>query len=246
MRAAATSARSSVAGRSGTNHRNARTQRRRPVWPQARLRPRPSRARQQPSPSDGSVPFPSLLPSTASTSSAPSPTAHATARGDPSRGFAVRQRPGSSAPRALLRCFLLSELLVELAADRGFDAQGETARVGDVAAATVKRSVLLRIGRLPELASRLAQAVAVLGDGAELREAAALAAVVPPSPPRRPMRSPQSRYSNLGARCASCIRSCATPSMPTCPLRRRPPPTAGRPSHSKTGAQNQSGSPSTC
>jgi hypothetical protein len=73
--------------------------------------------------------------------------------------------------------FLLSELLVELAADRGFDAPGETARVRDVAPATVKRSVHLRIGRLPKLASRLARAVAVLGDGAELREAAALGAV---------------------------------------------------------------------
>jgi hypothetical protein len=66
---------------------------------------------------------------------------------------------------------------VELAADRGLDAPGETARVGDVAPATVKRSVHLRIFRLPELASRLARAVAVLGDRAELREAAALAAV---------------------------------------------------------------------
>lgn len=73
--------------------------------------------------------------------------------------------------------FMLSELLGELGANGTVGAPGDIPRVGDVAPATVKRSVLMRLGRLPEPAPRLARAVAVLGDGAELREAAVLAVV---------------------------------------------------------------------
>lgn len=71
--------------------------------------------------------------------------------------------------------FLLRELLRELAADGVEPAAGSAPLVRQLAPATVARAVLLRLARLGDEASALARAVAVLGDGASLRRAAALA-----------------------------------------------------------------------
>ena len=70
---------------------------------------------------------------------------------------------------------LVRELLAALAAD-GRSPDDTTAKeVSELAPDAVLRSVLARLARLPDDASSLARAVAVLGDDAELRHAAALA-----------------------------------------------------------------------
>jgi DNA-binding CsgD family transcriptional regulator len=70
---------------------------------------------------------------------------------------------------------LVRELLVALAAE-GRAADDSTAEeVSELAPDSVLRSVLARLARLPSDTLFLARAVAVLGDGAELRHAAALA-----------------------------------------------------------------------
>jgi DNA-binding CsgD family transcriptional regulator len=70
---------------------------------------------------------------------------------------------------------LVRELLAALAAE-GKTPDGATAdEVGELAPESVLRSVLARLARLPFAASALARALAVLGDGAQLRHAAALA-----------------------------------------------------------------------
>jgi DNA-binding CsgD family transcriptional regulator len=71
--------------------------------------------------------------------------------------------------------FMLRELLVELAAGGIRGTAAEAARVREVAPATIRRAVLLRLARLPDPASRLASAVAVLGDQVSLADAAELA-----------------------------------------------------------------------
>jgi DNA-binding CsgD family transcriptional regulator len=71
--------------------------------------------------------------------------------------------------------FLLNELLRELAADGVAPKAAEVPNVRQLAPPTVARAVLLRLARLGEDASALARAVAVLGDGAPLRRACALA-----------------------------------------------------------------------
>ncbi|HEY3019878.1 MAG TPA: AAA family ATPase, partial [Solirubrobacteraceae bacterium] len=71
--------------------------------------------------------------------------------------------------------FLVHELLAQLAADGASGAAEEAAHVRDVVPATIAHAVLVRLARAPEPARRLAQALAVLGDGAEVRLAAALA-----------------------------------------------------------------------
>ena len=73
--------------------------------------------------------------------------------------------------------FMLRELIRELAADGSSGAAGEAPRVREVAPATIQRAVLVRLGRLPGPAARLAQAVAVLGDDAEPHQAAELAGI---------------------------------------------------------------------
>jgi DNA-binding CsgD family transcriptional regulator len=73
--------------------------------------------------------------------------------------------------------FMLRELIRELAADGSSGTAGEAARVRDVAPATIQRAVLVRLGRLPDPAPRLAQAIAVLGDDAEPQQAAELAGI---------------------------------------------------------------------
>ena len=70
---------------------------------------------------------------------------------------------------------LVRELLAALAAEGRTPDDATAEEVSDLAPDAVLRSVLARLARLPETASSLARAVAVLGDGAELRHAAALA-----------------------------------------------------------------------
>jgi DNA-binding CsgD family transcriptional regulator len=71
--------------------------------------------------------------------------------------------------------FLLRELLGPLAADGVQPTAEEGARVQRIGPQPVARAVQSRLARLPEEATRLARAVAVLGDGADLAHAAAVA-----------------------------------------------------------------------
>ena len=73
--------------------------------------------------------------------------------------------------------FMLSELIRELAADASPGTAAEAAHVRELAPATIGRAVLVRLGRLPDPAPRLAQAVAVLGDDAEPGQAAELVGI---------------------------------------------------------------------
>ena len=75
--------------------------------------------------------------------------------------------------------FMLRELLVELRAEGIAGTAAEASHLRDVAPATIKHSLLARLGRLEDAARGLARAVAVLGDDAEPREAAALAGLEP-------------------------------------------------------------------
>jgi DNA-binding CsgD family transcriptional regulator/tetratricopeptide (TPR) repeat protein len=75
--------------------------------------------------------------------------------------------------------FMLHELLLELAADGSRGIAAEAPQVGEVAPATIQRAVLVRLARLPEPASRLARAVAVLGDDTPIPDAAELAELDP-------------------------------------------------------------------
>jgi DNA-binding CsgD family transcriptional regulator len=71
--------------------------------------------------------------------------------------------------------FMLQELLLELRAEESGGTEAEAAQVRELAPASIQRAVLARLARLPEGSRALARAVAVLGDDAEPREAAALA-----------------------------------------------------------------------
>jgi DNA-binding CsgD family transcriptional regulator len=71
--------------------------------------------------------------------------------------------------------FMLGELLLELSAEHGSATRADAAHVREVAPATIQRAILARLARLPERAATLARAVAVLGDDADPRQAAALA-----------------------------------------------------------------------
>ena len=83
-------------------------------------------------------------------------------------GNACRQATGGNP-------FLLRELLLELAAEGVAPSAAQVPLVRELAPPTVARAVLLRLARLGDDASGLARAVAVLGDGAPLRRACALA-----------------------------------------------------------------------
>jgi len=73
--------------------------------------------------------------------------------------------------------FLLRELAASLRAD-GIGPGDEAAdRVAGLGPRSVARAVALRVARLGPAAGELARAVAILGDGAQLRRAAALAGV---------------------------------------------------------------------
>src|SRR5215207_209601 len=71
--------------------------------------------------------------------------------------------------------FLLGQLARELAAAGVEPTAAAAGRVIDLGPQAVSRAVLLRLGRLPSPALEVAQAVAILGDRAELRQADALA-----------------------------------------------------------------------
>jgi DNA-binding CsgD family transcriptional regulator len=71
--------------------------------------------------------------------------------------------------------FLLRELTEALARDGVGPTTASVTKVHELVPEAVTRSVILRMARLPEVAGRLAQATAVLGSGAPIRDAAALA-----------------------------------------------------------------------
>jgi DNA-binding NarL/FixJ family response regulator len=73
--------------------------------------------------------------------------------------------------------FMLSELLVELHPEGGAGAAPPAAEVREIAPAAIRRSVLIRLGRLTDKAQRLAVAIAVLGDDADVAVAGALAQI---------------------------------------------------------------------
>ena len=73
--------------------------------------------------------------------------------------------------------FVLHDLLGELRVEGIVPTASAAADVVNVTPKTVSRMVLLRLARLPSEALRLAQATAVLGDGAALRDAATLAEI---------------------------------------------------------------------
>ena len=92
---------------------------------------------------------------------------------------------GAADERFVLAChdatggnpFLAAELLAALARDGIAPTAANADAVGDLGPAAVRRAIMLRLGRLPEAAGRLARAAAVLGDGAQLRHATALAGI---------------------------------------------------------------------
>lgn len=71
--------------------------------------------------------------------------------------------------------FLLSELIRSLVTEGVAPVGSEAPRVGTIGPESVSRSVLLRLANLRAEAGRVARAVGILGDDAELRHAAALA-----------------------------------------------------------------------
>ncbi|MGH3781112.1 MAG: hypothetical protein ACRDRO_10935, partial [Pseudonocardiaceae bacterium] len=71
--------------------------------------------------------------------------------------------------------FMLRELIFDLAADDVAPGAAQAAGLAERVPGQVERVVLARLGRLDQAAVRLAQAVAVLGEGSGLRLAAALA-----------------------------------------------------------------------
>jgi DNA-binding CsgD family transcriptional regulator len=73
--------------------------------------------------------------------------------------------------------FVVHDLLNELRIEGVVPNASAAADVVNVTPKTVSRTVLLRLARLPQPALQLAQATAVLGDGADLRDAAALAGI---------------------------------------------------------------------
>jgi len=73
--------------------------------------------------------------------------------------------------------FLLRELIEQLRADGIGPGQETAAQVAALGPRSVARAVALRVARLGPAAGELARAAAVLGDGAQLRHAAALAGV---------------------------------------------------------------------
>jgi DNA-binding CsgD family transcriptional regulator len=102
----------------------------------------------------------------------------------PATAELVRTRLGAGADDEFCRAchratggnpFLLGELLREVAADGIEPVAANAARMLLLEPRGVSRVVLLRLARLPSHARRLAHAVAVLGDGAEARDAGELA-----------------------------------------------------------------------
>src|SRR5262245_22228586 len=89
---------------------------------------------------------------------------------DPAFAAACREVTGGNP-------FLVGELVREIAVER-IEPRAEGAeRVRSLGPAGVRAVALVRLARLPRAATRLAQALAVLGDGSSLREVAALASL---------------------------------------------------------------------
>ena len=70
--------------------------------------------------------------------------------------------------------FLLVELLAQVRADDEAPDSDTAKRLTDLAPGSVLRAVMARLEAMPEPAGALARAVAVLGDGASLEQAALL------------------------------------------------------------------------
>ena len=98
-------------------------------------------------------------------------------------GELVRASLGSPDERFVLACydaaggnpFLTRELLGALERDRISPTAAAAGQVSELGPRTVRRAIVLRLARLPGSSGLLAQAVAVLGTGAQLRHAASLA-----------------------------------------------------------------------
>jgi DNA-binding CsgD family transcriptional regulator len=95
---------------------------------------------------------------------------------------ALRQQPDEAFSRACWEAtggnpFFLKALLGELRGDGVAPTEAEVARVRELGPEAVLRSTLVRLAALPSGALALAQAVAVLGDGAAVHQAAELAAL---------------------------------------------------------------------
>ena len=98
-------------------------------------------------------------------------------------GELVRGSLGSPDERFVLAChdaaggnpFLTRELLGALERDRISPTAAAAGQVGELGPRTVRRAIVLRLARLPGSSGRLAEAVAVLGTGAQLRQAASIA-----------------------------------------------------------------------
>jgi DNA-binding CsgD family transcriptional regulator len=90
---------------------------------------------------------------------------------------------GSPDERFVLAChdaaggnpFLTRELLGALERDRISPTAAAAGQLTELGPHTVRRAIVLRLARLPDSSGRMAQAVAVLGTGAQLRHAASLA-----------------------------------------------------------------------
>ncbi|HEY4824974.1 MAG TPA: hypothetical protein VIH49_07975, partial [Solirubrobacteraceae bacterium] len=98
-------------------------------------------------------------------------------------GELVRASLGSPDERFVSAChdaaggnpFLTRELLGALERDRISPTAAAAGQVSELGPRTVRRAIVLRLARLPGSSGLLAQAVAVLGTGAQLRHAASLA-----------------------------------------------------------------------
>ena len=98
-------------------------------------------------------------------------------------GQLVRSALGDPDDRFVLAChdaaagnpFLTTELVGELARAGVAPRTQETGRVSELRPPSVRRAIVTRLARLPDAAREMAQAVAVLGAGAQLRDAALLA-----------------------------------------------------------------------
>ena len=86
---------------------------------------------------------------------------------------------------------------------------GHAARLRELGPQAVSHAVAARLGRLPDEATKLIRAAAILGDGTELGHVAALAGLEPSRPARQRMRSSASTSSAARTRSSSSIRSCA-------------------------------------
>ena len=116
--------------------------------------------------------------------------------------------------------------VLDAVAREGISPTAEQApRLLELGAQGVSRAVGLRLARLPSEALALLRAASILGDGAELRHAAALAGVKAASLARRPQHSFGSTCSGARIRSSSSTRSSAAPSTRPSMSSNETPPT---------------------